>query len=110
LFGKVFSIQSVQSGYKEQFSWESAVEFRSSKWSVSRELRICMEGWEDGAMSSVGIRAVKRRFYVCCVIQWSCVKIRCQKTVGGDCNRLRTLVCVTVNCKLWKQRQCYRCL
>jgi hypothetical protein len=33
-----FSIRSVQSGYKEEFSWESAVEFRSSKWAVSQEL------------------------------------------------------------------------
>jgi hypothetical protein len=24
----------------------------------------------------------------------SCVKIRCQETISGDCNRLRTLVCV----------------
>jgi hypothetical protein len=34
----LFSLRSVQSSYKEEFSWESAVEFRSSKWAVSREL------------------------------------------------------------------------
>jgi hypothetical protein len=28
--------------------------------------------------------------------------VRCQETTSGECNRLRTLVCVTVNCKLWK--------
>jgi hypothetical protein len=30
----LFSILSVLSSYKEEFSWESAVEFRSSKWAV----------------------------------------------------------------------------
>jgi hypothetical protein len=34
----VFSIRSVWDGYKEEFSWESSVAFRSSKWAVSREL------------------------------------------------------------------------
>jgi hypothetical protein len=34
LSGMMFSIRSVQSGYKEEFSWESAVEFRSSKWAL----------------------------------------------------------------------------
>jgi hypothetical protein len=37
-------------------------------------------------------------WYLVCVIQWycysSCVKIRCHEKVSGDCNRLRTLVCV----------------
>jgi hypothetical protein len=37
LLGTMFSVRSVQSGYKKEFSWESAVEFRSSKWAVSRE-------------------------------------------------------------------------
>jgi hypothetical protein len=40
----------------------------------------------------------------------SCVKIRCQETDNGDCNRLRTLVCVTVKCKMWKSRHLYSCL
>jgi hypothetical protein len=35
LLETVFSIRSLESGYKEEFSWESAVE---SKWVVSREL------------------------------------------------------------------------
>jgi hypothetical protein len=30
------------------------------------------------------------------------VKIRCQETDGGDYNRLRTLVGVTLNCKVWR--------
>jgi hypothetical protein len=45
-------------------------------------------------------------WYLECVIQWgccsSCVKIRCQETNSGNCNRLRTLVGVTVNCKVWR--------
>jgi hypothetical protein len=43
-------------------------------------------------------------WYLECVIQWdcysSCVKIRCQETASGDCNRLITLVCVSVICKM----------
>jgi hypothetical protein len=35
--------------------------------------------------------AVERR-YLECVIQWDCVKIRCQEMASGDCNRLWTLV------------------
>jgi hypothetical protein len=45
--------------------------------------------------------ALKRRhcvWYLECVIQWdcysSCVRIRCQETASGDCNRMRTLVFV----------------
>jgi hypothetical protein len=30
------------------------------------------------------------------------LEIRCQETTSGECNRLRTLVRVTVNCKVWK--------
>jgi hypothetical protein len=50
---------------------------------------------------SVENPAVKRRLYVGylqCVILWdcysACVKIRCQETASGDCNIVRTLVCV----------------
>jgi hypothetical protein len=35
----MFSIRSLQSGYKEEFSWEKSIEFRSSKWAVSSELK-----------------------------------------------------------------------
>jgi hypothetical protein len=49
---------------------------------------------------SVESPAVKRSLSVC-VSQWdcysSCVKIRCQETASGDCNRLRTQVCVYVS-------------
>jgi hypothetical protein len=38
LLKTVFSTRVVQNGFKEEFSWESAVEFRSSKWAVSQEL------------------------------------------------------------------------
>jgi hypothetical protein len=39
LLKTILSIRSVHIGYKEEFSWESAVQFRSSKWSVSRKVR-----------------------------------------------------------------------
>jgi hypothetical protein len=38
LLETVLSIRPEQSGYKEDFSWESAAESRSSKWAVSWEL------------------------------------------------------------------------
>jgi hypothetical protein len=50
-----------------------------------------------------------REDFTCAVVQWylewfsetvtSCVKIRCQETDSGDCNRLRTLVFAAVNYK-----------
>jgi hypothetical protein len=69
-------------------------EFQVSSYS---RVELCKTGgWEDGAMSSVGSRAVKRKLYVCCN------SARDQETESGECNRLRTLVCVTVKCKVWK--------
>jgi hypothetical protein len=38
LFETMFSVRSVQSRYKKDFSWESTAEFRSFKWAVSQEL------------------------------------------------------------------------
>jgi hypothetical protein len=76
--------------------------------------RAVIEEWVEsvnGELSSVS-KAVKKRVsckgavanrriymrYLECVIQWdcysSCVKIRCQGRARGDCNTLRTLVCV----------------
>jgi hypothetical protein len=51
LLEMMFPIRSVQSGYKEELSWESAVAFPSSKWAVSR-VGLCKGGREDGAVSS----------------------------------------------------------
>jgi hypothetical protein len=50
LLETVFSFRYVQSGYKEKFSWESTVEFRNSKWAVSRELGSAREAerWRSG--------------------------------------------------------------
>jgi hypothetical protein len=62
---------------------------------------ICYKKETKSVLGSSVWEAVKRRFYAWyleCVIQWdcykSCFKIRCQETASGDCNRLRTLVCV----------------
>jgi hypothetical protein len=52
LLGTMFSFRSVPSGSKEEFSWEQWVEFRSSKWAVTREMGSAWGGWEDGAVSS----------------------------------------------------------
>jgi hypothetical protein len=41
LLETVFYVPSVQSGYKEEFSW--LVDFRSSKWTVSWGLRESLE-------------------------------------------------------------------
>jgi hypothetical protein len=38
LLETVFYSWSLQSSYQEEFSWESSVEFRNSKWAVSRDL------------------------------------------------------------------------
>jgi hypothetical protein len=37
-----------------------------------------------------------------CDCYTSCVKIRCHVMASEDSNRLRTLVSVTVNCKVWR--------
>jgi hypothetical protein len=55
---------------------------RVPKFQVSSYSRVglCKGGWEDGAMSSVGSRAVKRRLYVCC-----------STVIFGVCNSERLL-------------------
>jgi hypothetical protein len=54
------------------------------------------------------------QWYLACVIQWdcysSCIKIRCQESASGACIELRTLMDVTVNCKLWKSTIALYCL
>jgi hypothetical protein len=110
LLGTMFRIRSVQSGYKEEFIWESAVEFRSSKWADSRELSSLKKAGKMELWVQLAVGLWREDFtcavvwYLECVIQGdcysSCVKIRCQEADSGDCNRLRTLVCVTVNCSV----------
>jgi hypothetical protein len=57
------------------------------------QVQFCMEGCEE------------KTYVWClkCVIQWdcysSCVKICCQEMANGNCNRLRTVVCVTQTVK-----------
>jgi hypothetical protein len=58
--------------------------------------------------------AVMRSLYMCCstvifevcsfseTVNSSCVKIRCHETASGNGNRLRILMGVTVNSKLWR--------
>jgi hypothetical protein len=90
--------------YKREFSRESEVEFRSSKWAkwaVSRELSSVTEAEKMALWVQLAVGLWREKF-MCAVIQLeccsSCIKIRCQETDGGDCNRLRILLCVTVNC------------
>jgi hypothetical protein len=103
LLGTMFPTRSMQSCYKEEFSWESEVEFRSSQWAVSREFRCAREAEKMALWVQLAVGLWSEDFtyaviFGVCIIQWDCyrpcVKIRCQKTVSGDCNRLRTLVCV----------------
>jgi hypothetical protein len=62
------------------------------------QLRVESKGCEEKTTCAVVPRylecGTQRDFYS------SCVKIRCPETTSGDCNRLRTLVCVTVNCEV----------
>jgi hypothetical protein len=121
LLETVLSVRSVQSGYKEEFSWEEIVEFRDASLqgyelgTRGRELsrvsgvgscQVTMESsefsWELKVQQwKEDFTCVVVQWYLECVIQWdcysSCVKIRCQETDSGDCNRLRTLVCAAVN-------------
>jgi hypothetical protein len=87
LLEPAFSIPSVQCGYEEEFSWEPAVEFRCSKQAVSRELGRWSWEFRLGVLTSG-----QRRYHGSWRI--SLCRSRCQETASGDCNRLRTLVCV----------------
>jgi hypothetical protein len=114
LLGTTFSIRSVQSSYKKEFSWESVVvELQSCKWAVSQELSSARKTEKMALWVQLAVGLWIEDF-TCTIVQWymeyviqwncysSCVKIRCQETDSGDCNIVRTLVCVSVNCKLWK--------
>jgi hypothetical protein len=82
----------------EQINW--IAELRHQNYWVQFSWKLKVRLWREDFMCAV------LQSYLECVIQWdyysSCVKIRCQETASGDCNRLRTLVGVTVNCKVWK--------
>jgi hypothetical protein len=107
-------------------NWQSIVELREDKWeeiAVAAENLIESSGvgscscqmMEESSEFSWELKVRQRREdftyaivqqYLECVIWWdcysSCVKIRCQKTDSGDCNRLRTLVFEAMN---WKVRR-----
>jgi hypothetical protein len=61
-FKTASSIQSVRSSYAEEFSSESAVEFRSSQWAVSQELGRCSWEFRCGVLTS-GQRKLKNPHY-----------------------------------------------
>jgi hypothetical protein len=89
LLETVFSIRSMRSGYAEEFSWESTIEYRSSKWAVSREFWRWSWEFSCGILTSGQRRDDGSRKMS---LGWN----RCQQTACGDCNRLRT-VTVTVS-------------
>jgi hypothetical protein len=88
LLETVFYVRSVQNGCKQEFSWELAVEFRSSKWEVSRELGSAREaeemalwvqlwslnkramGWPRKAKNLHCVKSVVRKRLVETVIGW----------------------------------------
>jgi hypothetical protein len=82
-------IRSVQSGCKEDFSWELSVEFRSSKWADSRELGSARKAEKMALCAQLAV-GLWREDFTCAVIQWdcysSCVKIHCQETDSEECN------------------------
>jgi hypothetical protein len=98
LLETVLTNWSVQCGYEEEFSWESAIEFRSSKWEVSRELGRWSWEFRCGVLTSE--KRIEHGSW-----KISLNRSRCQETAGGDCNWLRTVVCVcqrSVSCGfLW---------
>jgi hypothetical protein len=70
-----------------------------SAWSTPRSY--LEDNWGDSVQLSSVQEAVRRRLVIIGVcnsvrLYSSCVKIRCQETASGDCNRLRTLICVSV--------------
>jgi hypothetical protein len=75
LLGTMFSIGSVQSGYKEEFNWESAVEFRNSKWAISWEVSCAREAEKMALWVQLEIQlrqfsgGVQLRVQVCSVNQ-----------------------------------------
>jgi hypothetical protein len=78
LLETLFSMRSEQRGYKDEFSWESAVEFQSSKSAVTRELSSARGGWEDGVQLTVGMRRehftyAVAQWYFECVIHWTVI-------------------------------------
>jgi hypothetical protein len=93
LLETVFSVGSVQS-CEEEFSWDSAVELRSSKSAVIRELGSARETEKmtlPVQMCSVNQRAAawppKLKYL-------HCVKSVARKRLMETVNRLRTLVCM----------------
>jgi hypothetical protein len=113
LLKTVFSIPFVQSSYKEEFSWKSAVAFRSSKWVVSRELGSASEAekrwryefrcgvltsWQQRDHGSWRISIAMIHYQETSSDKYcrgiAIVESYYQTTASGLCNRLWTLVCV----------------
>jgi hypothetical protein len=69
LLGKMCSIRSAQSGYKEEFSWESAVDFPRSKWADSRELSSARKTEKMALWVQLTV-GLWREDLTCAVIQW----------------------------------------
>jgi hypothetical protein len=112
-WGSLLSRQSKVTEKKwQRVSWVSRRQpariwaWEQRNWSIriiecsSVELKVWL--WREDFMRAILV--VPR--YLECIMQWdcysSCIRSCCQETGNGDCNRLRTLVGVTVNCKLWR--------
>jgi hypothetical protein len=87
--------------------WDGNRGIEMRNWGISWELREILEKAIEWLRrhGKKGIRMWKKSSCVL-QLQWDlyslCVKIRCQESASGDCNKLRTLVDVTVNCIVWK--------
>jgi hypothetical protein len=118
--GAVFSMRSVPRGYKEakkavlsQLSFETPAcqamslgtkelnwQFEASQFFSAVQFS-WQPGYEEKTLYVLYYSDIWSVWFSETVIA-PVVKIRCQEADSGDCNRLRTLVDVTVNCRVWK--------
>jgi hypothetical protein len=62
----MFSIRSVQSGYKEEFRRDAVVEFRSSEWAVSRVLSSARKVKKMALWAQMAV-GLWREYFTCAV-------------------------------------------
>jgi hypothetical protein len=83
-------------------SWVSRCQSaRISAWELRNWIESSLRNLQLQNNGKKGIRLWKEDFMCDFTWQWD-LWIRCQETTSGECNRLKTLVCVTMTCKVWE--------